>query len=242
MESITLKSIYSDKLKEIIGVSHTESDVYHDDDTFYKIFVKLKGHRREMLNKKVERLNEFGYIENVLLPEKKIISRELGFCGFTTKYINNSSSLYTKNLSSTELFNILKETSITLKKIHEHKIIVGDCNFGNILLDRDNNHYIIDTNSFKFDEFDSYVTPKITKDFYRKVKDELYLSSENNDRLTFLLEYLYRIFDDTIYEIDDKTFDEKCEKVEELNKVKKLVKTIKKEDKGIPYIPYFHEL
>jgi hypothetical protein len=241
MKSIHIDDINFELLKKIYCVRHMESDVYFHGDTFYKFFNTMDERKLKVFDKKVELLHELDPIDHVVLPEKKIVNDKY-FLGFTSVYIPETEPLENRILTPEELDRVMENVSRTLKEIHDRDIICGDCNAGNIILYKSNNHYFIDSNGFIINGITCCAVPCITKNYLITTKNWGYAPTQNNDRLTIFLEYCYKIFSNPIQNVDDYDIDRESEKHELLNKSKTLIKKLKKEDDKIPTVPYLYEL
>ena len=69
-----------------------------------------------------------------------------------------------------------------------------------------------------------------------------YVPSANNDRLNYLLQFLYNIFHihfGIIFDIKDSDFDSRAERIRSLKSIRSIFLDLKKGK--VPYIPYFYE-
>ena len=75
---------------------------------------------------------------------------------------------------------VIKETSDAVKRFHDMGFILGDIKGNNILIDNDNNIKFVDTDNWKYKEYDYDIVPGRSKWFYRAYKKEC--SELDNDK------------------------------------------------------------
>ena len=146
-----------------------------------------------------------------------------------------------KNLDCKKFFEIMKKSSILLKKLHEEKIVVCDFNISNILVDKKHNIYLCDIESFKYKGVTSDYVSKLLFLFTYEYRNEMIDINENSDRLSLLLEFLQVIYILATYEINNDYYDYYTY-INTLNNIKPIFKDIMNQEKDIGEIPYLDEL
>ena len=179
METINIRDINL-KAFEMLPTRGAFSTIYRNHNTCYKIFHKLSSLETKELYKKFCSIENSNIkIDNVVLPQKFIMDKR-GIKGYTSPYISNSVSLFTKFLVETEYLDIhvflesMNKSNKILKQIHENDIICKDLNFDNILIDSNNECYYIDLDGCSYGGIETDLYPLLTYNFfrrYRKTKD-----------------------------------------------------------------------
>ncbi len=221
----------------------------------YKFFGPMSHSQRQNLKARIKILSK-AKLSSIVKPMDMIIdSRHPLFfpklTGVTTKKIEDMISL--DDLSrdwrrDVEYFRALVNTSSELERIHNapQKIILSDANFNNVLLQKNWNGLYINP---KFIDIDSagvkgHKTPWRSRYIvsYYDVIGKKYVPSANNDRLNYLLQFLYNIFHihfGIIFDIKDSDFDSRAERIRSLKSIRSIFLDLKKGK--VPYIPYFYE-
>lgn len=239
---LEINSFERNLYKPLENAFASESDVYHDNKYFYKIYKNAKKYILDRKELKVNMLEGYD-LKNVILPKGKIkINKK--FRGFFTDYIKKSYPLYNFkyiNNSITDFLNIIKNSSITLRNIHESEIIVSDLSFDNIIFDLNGNHYFIDIDSCALNNVASDRIPLITSDYmnYRNCSYEI---DYNFDRLSIILYTYFSFFEKEIQNVSEKEYDEVSEKIKTLKNMKFIFLELKKRYKDLPEFPYIDEL
>lgn len=238
---LEINSFDVDTYKKIDNIICTESNVYYDNKYFYKLYKNTKKHILERKELKINMLD--GYtLDNVILPKGKIkINKK--FKGLFTDYIKKSYPLYNfkyVNNNIIDFLNIVKNSSITLRNIHESEIIVSDLSFDNIIFDSNGNHYFIDFDSCSLNNVASDRIPFLTSD-YLNFRNCDYEIDYNFDRLSIILCTYFSLFEKEIQDVNEKEYDALSEKIKTLKNMKFLFVELKKRYKELPELPYIDE-
>ena len=245
MEKIELNQISLEKLRKISGKKNLESNIYHDGSIAYKIFKNMSKEALDIKERKIELLDAGDPLPKTVMPISKIVSGDL-FSGYSLKYIKDTRTLYvlyTKTKDINLFFQILSIVSETVEKIHQdpRNIIIGDLHLDNILVDNDFNPYFIDIDSCQIDRIPNETIPSSLGVYrYNRALDWLD-ATKSQDRLCLVLCSLGLIFKKHIDFVSLREYDKKAEEIETLRNMRELVLEIKK-SKGIPNMPYIHEL
>lgn len=236
-----ISSFDQNSYEKIKGVFSSESNVYYDEKYFYKIYKNLNNFELQRKELKINMLDGYS-LENVVLPEGKIYCNRK-FKGLFSNYIKNSYPLYDfkhVNKNAKDFFNIIKNSSFTLRNIHEHEIIVSDLNFDNIIFDTKGNHYFIDFDSCKLNNVPNDRISMVAHNYikYRMCDYEV---DYNFDRLSMLLSTFLTIFEKEIQNISDFEYDVLSEKIKTLKNLRSIFIKLKKRMDDIPEIPYIDE-
>lgn len=242
MDKININDINFNKIK-MINTEATQSIIYRDIKYYYKIF-KYYNHRDSlMLNYLFRELDGIN-IEGLLLP-KYLITDNNNICGYITDNVGAKSldMIYNKNknLDCKNFFEVIKKISIILRKLHKEKIIVSDLNISNLLVDKKNNVYFCDIESFKYKGINNDYISKLLFLFMREYREEFIDINENSDRLSLLLEFLQTIYILATYEINNDYYDYYTY-INTLNNIKPIFENIMNQYKDIEEIPYLDEL
>lgn len=160
MKNINLEEVKRfARLKANIAFSN---EIYINENKLYKIYsgncefyLKQNLNSREQFVEYLINLEEFN---GCVVPNGKIYNQNQ-FVGVCMKYYRNYFNLY--NLLFDEIdwkvkINILKQTSIILKNIHERDIVHGDIHLGNIITNLNDTRIIdLDESFFNFSD-DNY--------------------------------------------------------------------------------------
>lgn len=264
MDVIRLENINFDNLKHVSSKLNCEARLYTDNKICYKIFreelyapwqLRRKYKKIKMLNK-----NSGEYLQGVVLPIDIIINRMGKISGYTMKYIPDSQTLSHFKTEDTLLISkILYEVSQSVRKIHQdpRKIIISDLHFGNILLDKNYQHYFVDFDSCSIGRMLNETAPTSLSNYvyltdsskYRIIKETIrelngYPSytetNQETDKLCLILATLKYFFDKSIVNISEADYDKKCEEVPFLNNMKSCFLYLKKYPKWLE-VPYLDE-
>lgn len=246
MEIIRERDIDFSNLKKLKCDVNSESRLYYDEDTIYKMFKNLSFKHLRRKQKKIELLSDGAVLNSVVMPNQQILK---GFVlsGYTMDYINDSLPLFefTRRSQNVYVFlQLVRRLSLSLKEIHNdpRNIIVGDLSFSNIIFDDDFKHYFVDFDSCMIDGISSDRICFLLSDYINKRGKYRIDINENTDRLSLILCTLYTIFLKQIDEISMYDFDMVADKVEMLKNMRNIVLEIKKYGKIIPDVPYLDEI
>ncbi len=227
----------------------------YNDNLIYKFFGPMSPSDRRNLEARIRILAKVDLdvivkpIDMIVDAEKHLFFHQL--TGITTEKVKDAISLDDLSRAygrDVEYFKALVNTSLGLDRIHRapQKIILSDASFNNVLMkkSRDNLYTapkFIDIDSANVKGHRTPWRPRETAKYYEMIGKK-YVPSENNDRLNYLLLFLYKIFSiyaGTIFDIKDADFDKKAEIIRSLKSIRNIFIDLK--NGKIPYIPYFYE-
>lgn len=254
MEKINIENIEKLGYKKT-NLQGSESHIYVDEkeETCYK---KFKIRAQDYLEDKDTKLKyllglrdidavlpiKIGYIENTI-------------DGYFMKYYKNAINMkqlskFTTVSELRKFFIAVNFSSLSLKRIHEKEIIIGDASYNNIIIQTNENGIIERTLCVDFDSVDieaidcKYIcTSKLLSEYFSKLGKLEYLQTRNTDRLTRLLYFLNAFFSLDILELPMYEYDRKCELSNTLKNLRTTIIEIKKATtvEKIPHIPYMYE-
>lgn len=245
MERIELGNINFGKVYMIKTKYHLESDLYHDNETAYKIFKILPKKQLARKQRKIELLHDGEALPNVVMPKAEIFSEDF-FFGYTMDYIKDSINLgdFTQRSKDINLFfQTLSTISKSVEQIHRdpRKIMIGDLNSNNIIIDKDFNPRFVDIDSCQINGLRNETIPASLA-LYLKNRSINYIdTTKESDKFSLLLCSLFVIFKKHVDKISMSDFDEKAEKIETLRNMRTLVLEIKR-NQQLSEVPYVHEL
>ena len=241
MEIIDYNNINFDKLKKLENILCT-NDIYVDGNKIYKIFNQKDNELNNILEKL--KLFESIYLDYFIVP-KEIIFKDGNFIGIITRYIKKSDTfgnLSYKNGILSIIENLI-DVSYKLKSLHymSDRIVVGDMHFNNIIVDKDNKNYFIDTEGYGIRDYKPSDIPSITYNFYNWMN--YYPKKDRNmDRISFILSFLELIFQKNVMSISEYSYDEKSEQIKILKDLKDVYLDLKYTYYDVPTVPYLHEI
>lgn len=240
MELLNFNDINFNILKELDYKNATESTLYYNDKTIYKIYKNfIESYRKK---NKILLLNDGERISNVIIPDKLILdgSFTLG-CGM--KYISDANT-FGKYRNNNSFILLLYIISLSLKKIHTdpRNIVIGDLHFGNIIIDSNLNYYFIDMDSCMIDGLLPERLPNIIVSYAKNRGNFNFDISRETDKLCMFLSTIEAIFNKDIDKLSMYEYDKKAEEINTLKNMKRYFLEIKNATNYIPNIPYFDEL
>lgn len=238
MEIINYNELDLSKLKKL-DVDSSESDVYTDERSVYKIFKPdFDIYELTLKNEKLKLLEQKKIINSIVLPNAKIVNP--GLIGIREDYIEGIDLCDSRQIySNEEIISILINVSKDLQEMHKNHIIMSDLNFGNIRIDNDKNHHFLDVLSYSIDKIPTNEIPFILLEYLRKNKKKI-STTENNDKISLILLTVQLFIDKYFYDITDYDFDKSKEKLRELRNLEEIYYDLKKG--YIKDAPYLHEL
>lgn len=238
MEIINYNELDLSKLKKL-DVDSSESDIYIDERSVYKIFKSdLDVYELTLKNEKLKLLEQKKIINSIVLPNAKIVNP--GLIGIREDYIEGIDLCDSRQIySNEEIISILINVSKDLQEMHKNHIIMSDLNFGNIRIDNDKNHHFLDVLSYSIDKIPTNEIPLILLEYLRKNKKKI-STTENNDKISLILLTVQLFIDKYFYDITDYDFDKSKEKLRELRDLEEIYCDLKKG--YIKDAPYLHEL
>ena len=251
MEKIYLDNINLNRLRKVTGADHSESILFHDKTTIYKIYIILDENKRKRKQQKIELLGDGEPLPITIMPRTELFrSPQIEmFEGIGMEYIK-SKTLYKKLRKTKDIALVLRIIDIvsrSVMKIHQdpRNIAIGDLHVQNIIIDKYYNPYIVDIDSCKIDGIKNDTAPIGLKNYL--LNRGLYTSLDdleinpNTDRLCLLIMVLGMLFDKSLDRIPLYEYDKKSEKIETLKHMRELIVELQKSS-SIPELPYFHEL
>lgn len=238
MEIINYNELDLSKLKKL-DVDSSESDIYIDERSVYKIFKSdLDVYELTLKNEKLKLLEQKKIINSIVLPNAKIVNP--GLIGIREDYIEGIDLCDSRQIySNEEIISILINVSKDLQEMHKNHIIMSDLNFGNIRIDNDKNHHFLDVLSYSIDKIPTNEITLIILEYLRKNKKKI-STTENNDKISLILLTVQLFIDKYFYDITDYDFDKSKEKLRELRNLEEIYYDLKKG--YIKDVPYLHEL
>lgn len=244
METIEFKDINFKALKK--GPHQgSNSLILYDDDTCYKIFNKnidkFENRRICRLFYELEGMNN----NKVLLPKYMIMQGNY-FVGYTMKRVDAKtiSEVYMgKNnyLDCKEFFYLINIITDTLKELHTYGITITDFSFENILVDKDNNIYFGDFDSFSYNSNKGQITSALLVDYITKTKKGFVKYDQNTDRISLLLSFLQVVCYLKPTLITNSYYRYYSRRIKTLSNIKPLHRDVMKIGNELGYIPYIDE-
>lgn len=246
MDIIRNEDINFNNLKKLKCRANSESNLYTDGAILYKIFKELTPRKLKRKERKIELLNGGEKIDNIILPESKIINGNL-ISGYSMDYIKDSLILYEftkKSKNINDFLKIIYEVSLTLRKIHNdpRDIAVGDLSFSNIIFDKNLKHYFVDMDGAMIDNIPSERISFLLNDYTILRGMYRFSIDKNSDIFSLMLCTLHTIFSIEIDKISMYDYDFVAEKNETLRNMREYVIEMKKKNNYIPSVPYMDEI
>ena len=246
MDIVRKEDINFDNLRKLKCRANSESDLYTDEEVLYKIFQSITPRELRKKERKIELLSDGDKIENVILPESKIINGNL-ISGYSMDYVKDSMILFefakrSKNIN--DFLRVVYEVSLTLRKIHNdpRNIVVGDLSFSNIIFDKDFNHYFVDIDGSMIGDIPSERISFLLSDYTVLRGMYRFNVDKNSDIFSLMLCTLHTIFGIEIDNVSMYDFDFVAEKNETLRNMRKFVVEMKRKNNYIPNVPYMDEI
>ena len=249
MREIIISNEFLLGLKKMNTPVHSESIIYRDGESVYKIFrsdVPLHQLRRK--EKKLEVLDLIrDDLEYAIIPYSKcfsIIDGKKTFVGCKMDYVNGNMLFNRQNELNFNIFlRLMIKISKSLKSIHKNssKIVIGDLSFFNILIDDLLRFYFIDFDSVSVESY-TYDRLSPLLSYYYEYRETKVRVNKNSDRLSMLLYFWERIFSLSVWEVSNYEFESKAERLKFLNEIRGLFNELRKVGKIVPYVPYLHEI
>jgi len=252
-----MKSIdYKELMKSDLHKSgyNTFADFYYKQNKFYKIFTKCLKYNLVDTYRRLNILGEIKDLDIAVLPEELVESCanfKLSLRGYGMRLLNPSVSLH--DLSEMpnrvkQYFSALESASKGMQQLHERPedIIISDANFTNVHFEYndigiDMHPNFIDFDSVQVGGIESLYFPILTKNYYDS-REEEYITSRNNDRLSYLIEFLNSLGFILSSGINMYQFDSYAEVLETFRNLRELVVRLSDYSKPVPDIPYMHEV
>lgn len=134
MERVDIKEEAIERYNGVSHLNNEKSKFVLVDGELGKIYTKLNDEERNRLERRINYLQEYRNIKELVLPTRKIYINDKLF-GFTQYYYKESESFKDYEFScNSEYLKHLKQVSDILKLLHSKNIIVGDLSFRNILI------------------------------------------------------------------------------------------------------------
>lgn len=250
MDKIDIKDVKKLDLKTISINPDTGGRICIYKNKVYKFYGSM-GYIREILLKERLRILSSIDMEVLVSPREMIIEKNLFsniLKGISMDRVEDAISLYdlSKDMRYiVDYFYSLVNASVWLYKVHNRKenIILSDANFTNILIKKDSNgNYRVP----KFIDVDSASVGRIPTPqksylgaLYYQVSSKRYYTSQNNDRLVYMIYFLQSIFNKIIFDISEYDFDKMSEYIRSLKNIRDLF--IRLKTCNILEIPYLYE-
>lgn len=246
MNIIRKEDINFDDLKKLKCRANSESDLYLDGELLYKIFKKMTPRELRRKERKIELLSDGEKIENIILPESKIVNGNL-INGYSMDYVKDSLILFEfakKSKNINDFLRIVYDVSLTLRKIHNdpRNIIVGDLSFSNIIFDKNLNHYYVDFDGTMIGNIPSERISFLLNDYTVLRGIYRFDVDKNSDMFSLMLCTLHTIFGIEIDKVSMYDYDLVAEKNETLKSIREFVIEMKKKNNYIPKVPYMDEI
>lgn len=246
MNVIRKEDLSFNNFKKLKCRANSESDLYSDGEKIYKIFKKITPRELKRKERKIELLADGNKIENVILPESKIVNGSL-ISGYSMDYVKDSMILFEfakKNKNLNDFLKVVYEVSLTLRKIHDdsRKIVVGDLSFSNIIFDKDFNHYFVDIDGSMIGDIPSERISFLLSDYTVLRGMYRFNVDKNSDVFSLMLCTLHTIFGIEIDKVSMYDYDFISEKNETLKNMREYVVQMKKKNNYIPNVPYMDEI
>lgn len=246
MDIIRKADINFNNLKKLKCRANSESDLYTDGESLYKMFKRMTSEELRRKERKIELLADGDKIENIIFPERKIVNGNL-ISGYSMDYVKDSLILFEfakKSKRINDFLRVIYDVSLTLRKIHNdpRNIVVGDLSFSNVIFDKDFNHYFVDFDGTMIGNIPSERISFLLNDY--TVLRGLYRFSvdKNSDIFSLMLCTLHTIFGIEIDKISMYDYDFVAEKNETLRNMREYVIEMKKKNNYIPSVPYMDEI
>ena len=244
MAKIKLSDINLDELEKY-QVQGTKSTMYHNGEQCIKILDKLYPDEKEILYKKLLEMDGI-VLDGVLMP-KDLIVHNGQLAGFTMDNFKNSVNILdylttTRFIDCKDIFKVVKEASLILKKIHESGIICQDLSFDNILIDANGNIKYSDIDGCAFKDYKSPFVSVLLKRFlidYRK--DKLCYVSKNTDRISFMLSFYLVMYLQELQKLSKKKYHSLSDNISTLENCREYANMLLGY-RTLPEIPYLDEL
>lgn len=222
------------------------SVLYRYESECIKILTGSDAHEKASVLRKFLEMEGIS-TDAIISPNRLIVGENGELVGYTMDYFANSVSLYDyflhrKSISFKDVNEILKRVSLGLRKIHSCGIVIQDLSFGNILINQDGVVKFCDIDGCSFGSHDSPFISCLLNDYIFNFKklDDLCVS-ENTDRLSLLLDFIYLCFFKEIQNIGKKDFYKLSDRIRTLDNWREIVSDLINCDE-IPIVPYYDEL
>jgi len=246
MDIIRKADIDFKSLQRLKCRANSESNLYSDGENLYKIFKGLMPMQLRRKERKIEMLGDGTKIDNVILPESKIMDGNL-LSGYNMMYVKDALILFefakrSKNIN--DFFRMVYEVSLTLRKIHNdpRNIVVGDLSFSNIIFDKNFNHYFVDLDGCMIGDIPSERLCFLLWDYVKYRGMYRFDVNKNSDVFSLMLCTLHTIFGVSVDNISMYDYDFISERVENLRNIRKFVVEMKKKNNFLPEVPYMDEV
>lgn len=185
-------------------------------------------------------------LDDVLFPKKLILENDR-LVGYTMQYFKNSINVFdylTKNrfINCKDIFSVVKQSSLILRKIHENNIIYQDLSFDNMLIDKDGNIKYSDIDGCAYEEYKSPFISILLKKFLFDYKKNSYCNvSKNTDRISLILSFYLVTYLKELQNISKKKYASLSDNIITLQNAFSYANILLKCD-NLPLMPYIDEL
>lgn len=243
MDKIKLSDINLDELEKC-KVQGTKSIMYYDDEHCIKILDKLYPDEKETLYKKLLEMDGI-ILDDVLMP-KDLIIHNGQLAGYTMDNFKNSVNILdyltaTRFIDCKDIFKIVKEASLSLKRIHKSGIICQDLTFDNILIDANGNIKYSDIDGCAFNDYSSPFMSVLLKRFLNYRKDDLCYVSKNTDRVSFMLSFYLVMYLKELQKLSKKEYHSLSDNISTLENCREYANMLLG-FRTLPEVPYLDEL
>lgn len=240
MEKINLSELSSKEIVNLDPDIHSESDIYTDYKSVYKILKDLSWEDMRLKKKKIEILSQIKGLECAVLPKSELFIGDK-FIGYSMDYISGV-TLFKRQfgMKILDYLKLISDISKMVREIHYHDIVFGDLSFFNILIDEDGKFHFIDLDSVMIDDIPADRVSYLISEYYTYM-NKCARFDINLDRLSLLLFVINYIFSLNLEEITMYEYDMKSEKLPFLKDMRKLIVKLKS-GKVNTHVPYLDEV
>lgn len=243
MDKINIGDINFSKLSKM-PLQGSQSTVYDAGDICIKIFDHMPKEERVIMMKKLQEMDGIT-IDGVLFPIDLIVENGL-VRGYTMAKFQNSLPMFdyfgsVEYANSKNILAAIERATKILKQLHEHKIIVQDFSFDNILINRQEQIMFADYDSFKFKNYTSPYYSLLLTEFTMGYRHEELEYTYNSDKLSLILATFQLLFLNEIQRVSKRQYNRLSKKIHTLENMRECSKRILDLSSDIKELPYVDE-
>lgn len=234
------------KFSEFNKSELTEVEFFNSDNLFFKngdsLIKILKGYTKYQLDEMEYKLKCLAGLNiNGFLIPNDLIYQDSQFIGYSSRYIEKSQSVYYKYskdvIELKSFYRTILEVECIMKEAHKNGIILQDFHLENVMIDSDGKLQFIDIENCCVDGILGGSISILLKDYLFDFKHLQFEVSENYDRLSMFLSFIYQHYFLTINQIPKENIKLLKNRLETMRKCEKLIYILRSRFRKIPEIP-----
>lgn len=244
MEKIRVNDIDFSNLKKMNSVG-TKSAMYTKDGICIKMFKELYPEEKKDMYRKFLSMDGLD-IDGVILPKDLIVDGDK-LQGYTMEYFENSEPLFKRfgrsnYVDCREMFDVVKNASLILRRIHENKFVCQDLNFDNILIDDSGTIKYCDIDGCTYNGISSPYMSSLLARYLSHRRKEFDDFSVNSDRVSLILSFFLLAYTKEIQKVSNREYCSLSGSLQTLKNMEEYADSLCLKGGNLPCVPYIDEL